>query len=289
MKTFIALLLIPVLGCTQIKFPHPVKVTVNSSIIPPVDTNTIDVFISAGQSNDDGRVTDFTLVDFLNGSNQVPNVYMWDRTNLSFSLMQYGTGSGTKSGSNAADHNQWAFDVFTLRYLQQNLNKNIYVLKTSQGGTALSATATTNSWYFPYESVTGVKMLQLLETRISEVKSYCIANGKTPIFRGVLWHQGESDVSDAANYQTNLTTLISKVREFTGVEDLKFFIGTIPTVSAGYSATIRTGQFNVEAADSNVHVVELNDLTLFDSFHFNAASAKTAGQRYYDKMILTGF
>ena len=261
------------------KGKKPRLVLPQEPLVPVLGENEVDVFLSAGQSNDDGRVTDFTLVDFLNGSNEVPNVYMWERTNSNFSLMQFGAGSGVKSGSNATDNTQWAFDVFTLRYLQQLFDRNLYVVKASLGGTALSYTATSSSWYFPYNLVTGTAMLQQLELRIEASETYWTSQGKTPKYRAMLWHQGESDAGDPSNYQTNMTTLIAKVREFTGVADLKFYIGTIPTTSAGYSATIRTAQDNIAAADPNVHVVDLANLTLADAFHFDAASAKEAGQR----------
>lgn len=285
MKKILFILLFPLAACSQIKTQNSVTITVTNS--SPVDTNVVDVFIVAGQSNADGRVGDFTLVDFRNGNGEVPGVFMWERVAFRFNLMKF--NDAYRSGSNALNHNLWAFDVFTLRMMQQNLNRNIYVVKRTVGGTALIPTHAQGSWHYNYDSITVAgKLLQQLEIQFDSAVANITRSGKTPKVRAFLWHQGESDTGDPNNYQARLTGLIAKVREFTNTPNLKCFIGTVPAVSAAYNATIRQAKLNIQAADANVFVIDLNDLTLLDAFHFDANSAKTAGIRYYNKLIEKG-
>src|SRR5205085_5882166 len=101
-------------------------------------------------------------------------------------------------------------------------------------------------------------------------------------FRGVLWHQGESDAHNgvtAEQYQQMLTRLIARLREDLAQPELPFVIGglydnhTRDAVTAGQRAT--------GAAVSGTAYVGVDGLTTIDqNTHFDAASQITLGERF---------
>ena len=105
-------------------------------------------------------------------------------------------------------------------------------------------------------------------------------------FRAVLWHQGESDAIEGqqANYETNLTNFISDVRSNYGT-DLPFMIGEIRRQSTATN-TVADAQVAVGAADPNATFVQAADLSFLDTYHFDAASMITLGERYANSYAL---
>ena len=256
-------------------------------------TNSVDMWISAGQSNSEGRATDFASIPawFDQPTKSCSVVKMYDKGNRTFSNITYGTGSGYKSGAYTTGFNQFGFDLITFRSLANYLGTDVYVVKTAKGATALSSDETNGTWTTDFSNATGYPLLlALLRRNIYAVKRYWEAQGKIVNWRGVVWHQGEGDSFPAGRYvayQANMEALIDEVRSYTGNQTLPFFMGTVNSGSVQYRAEVRTGMLAIETADANVHVIDTNTFPLgADNVHWYPYSLiEPVGTAYYNRII----
>lgn len=107
------------------------------------------------------------------------------------------------------------------------------------------------------------------------------AAGHTTEIVGMLWHQGENDAiqGQEANYAGNLTAFIADVRSRYGAK-LPFIIGEPWRGSGPAFVTVAEAQEAVAAADPYSSFIVTSDLTLFETYHFDAPSQVTIGQRF---------
>lgn len=108
--------------------------------------------------------------------------------------------------------------------------------------------------------------------------------------KGILWHQGESDVGHVSTYMSSLHMLIANLREDLGVPDVPLIVGQIlPGKSDSFNTLLTTVGQHIEQSEW----VSSNDtFSIGDGTHFDNASQKLLGLRYADKMIprlLSGF
>lgn len=148
------------------------------------------------------------------------------------------------------------------------------LIKYAAGGTALY-----NDWAPDTGSGPGAQY-NLFQQTVTDGLAALHSAGHTTDIIGMLWHQGESDAIEGqeANYQTNLTNFISDVRSNYGT-DLPFMIGEIRRQSTATN-TVADAQVAVGAADPNSTFVQAADLSFLDTYHFDAASMTTLGERY---------
>lgn len=104
----------------------------------------------------------------------------------------------------------------------------------------------------------------------------------------LVWVQGESDgldLADANAYEANLTTFFAAVRAvYPGLPIVISRQSDDATVT--YKATIRTAQAAFVAANpTNSYLVDTDDMTLVDAYHFSADSLDTLGDRYADRVL----
>jgi hypothetical protein len=102
--------------------------------------------------------------------------------------------------------------------------------------------------------------------------------------RGVIWHQGESDLSDLSDYLPRLETMIHQLRSDLGIPDLRFVAGHIATDQSERAV------FNelIEQLPQQVaftRVVDASGTKTFDDVHFDTESQLLMGKRYGEKMI----
>ena len=106
----------------------------------------------------------------------------------------------------------------------------------------------------------------------------------------MLWHQGESDRTQADRYYDNLKAVIAYVRSYlvvrTGQQKyahLPVICGTFAKGSKQGSEKVVEAMLRLQCEDSNFHVVDASDATLQkDQIHFDAAGAELLGKRMYD-------
>ena len=105
---------------------------------------------------------------------------------------------------------------------------------------------------------------------------------------GILWYQGESDANptDAALYESRMTTLVQSFRADLGQPDLPFYYVQLggfvtdpdPGLVSGWNS-VRESQRTWQSSLSNVGMVSAIDCGLDDGIHIDTAGLKTLGKR----------
>lgn len=231
--------------------------------VAPATAAQWDIYLIGGQSNAAGWNTrasglpaalrNQADVQFFNGPDGV-----WGN-------LVTGSGNGTTSfgpemtlGRSLAD---------------ENPGRNIAIVKYAVGGANL------NEQWNPISTVPN--LYDDFVTTISNATA-ALPAGDTYSFKGMVWMQGETDAAFTdmtAAYQTNLTNLISQVRQDTGVADLPFCIGQLGAVPGRDGmGTIQSVQADIAARDSNVSLVITSDFPLqSDNLHFTNAAQQEFG------------
>lgn len=106
-------------------------------------------------------------------------------------------------------------------------------------------------------------------------------------FKAILWHQGENDSGNEANYATALYKMIQQMREdiTEANQNTPFITGEL--LVGGNATTVNntavidnTPTYNYFSAK-----VSATSLTSYDNLHFDAASLRTFGSRYEDAFL----
>ena len=259
------------------------------------------VILTAGQSNTDGRVSNEELPDYIKRDG--------------YKYCQWSFGSGVHSGNGQFEpfhpkiYNQnkpcrWAYDAVVYYLLEQQLQRPFYVIKESLGGTAIDTLCRSNSnmhWsadptYLSRTTASDKGGLSLLKAFTENIGA-CIDNYLSKLPEGydikaMLWHQGESDRSQADNYYDNLKAVVVHVRTYlvnkTGLQKyahLPFICGTFSKQSKQGSVKVVEAMLRLQREDSDFYVVDVSDATLQeDQIHFDAEGAELLGKRMFDTL-----
>jgi hypothetical protein len=257
----------------------------NSSSTPP-SNNSFDVFISAGQSNIDGRNPLNEAPAWL--QSMVPRVKVWNNTTGQFNTFQLGVNTGSDWNASPS----WAFDIVFYKMYADYKSKNLYIVKRSKGGTPLFIDTANDkgSWSVDYASFPSglTKLSQELETYFANAKTFASNYGKTLNVKGMLWYQGGTDVQTTgalAVYKANLIALINRMRTVFETPNMPFIIVTQAEYSLTYSALLEQYQNEISQELSNIYIVSANDATLYeDRLHLDAASSIRTGERVYNTL-----
>jgi len=276
----------------------------------------VSLFLVGGQSNTEGRVPVSELPECLER-----NEFALASVHAPLSETELGKFAAF------APTGRWAYDAEVYYLIGQALGETFYVAKTSFGGTSISPSVNNspsshaNAWLPAYGSgyhwsvdaaflsatvsagrtfdqggVTydGQSMMKAWIENIDAAIDAIRAGGDTPVVKAIIWHQGESD-RKTTDYEANLTAMVAYLRDHLyaklGIDcgTLPFFCGSIPRKSQQFSVAVDRALQSIEADDdNNMHVVDLYDLTMRDSVHFDAASSILFGQRLYNRMIDEG-
>lgn len=266
------------------------------------DDNPTPVYLVAGQSNTDGRISNDELPQYIQ-QNKYKHCY-------------WSYGSGTLSGNGQFEHfwprmvhprnpSRWAYDAVVDYFLDQSLGSDFYVIKESLGGTSIDPSATSTQgmhWSAEPEFLDttaasdkgGKSLLKAFTDNIGA----CIDNKLSKLDNGyeikaLLWHQGESDRKVGEKYYKNLKDVISYIRQYlvkkTGNEKyatLPVIIGGIVHSGKGWSNQVGLAQKRLANEDKNIHLVDVHDATLrADNMHFDAAGAELLGRKVYNELV----
>jgi len=106
---------------------------------------------------------------------------------------------------------------------------------------------------------------------------------ETGTLKGILWHQGESDVGRISTYMNSLNTIATNLRSDLGVWDVPFIVGQIlPFKSPSFNELLTTIGQHIPNSD---WVSSAGTASIGDGTHFNNTSQKLLGQRYAERMI----
>lgn len=108
----------------------------------------------------------------------------------------------------------------------------------------------------------------------------------TAVLAGILWHQGETDADNGrstaqlkTDFYQSRTDMIADVSQIT--TDTRWVVGQIKGSSTPANvAAINQAYSEIASETSVIRLAQTTDLTLFDTYHFDAASTRTIGQRY---------
>jgi hypothetical protein len=156
-------------------------------------------------------------------------------------------------------------------------NRNVLLVPSADGGTGFG----TGFWR---SGGTGYS------SAVSSTNAALLVGGLDNRLIAMVWHQGESDRGmSESQYSTDLDSLISGFRsEITGASGTTpVIVGEVPTWSTQYGAGVAAALADTPSRTSNTAWVPTSDLVDGgDSLHFDAASLRTLGSRYYT--ALTG-
>ena len=102
--------------------------------------------------------------------------------------------------------------------------------------------------------------------------------------KGIVWHQGESDVSKSQTYLQSLTTLIQAIRNELNTPDLPFIAGEVAEENPLRIAFNQILLHLPEKAKTTA-VITAEGTATIDGTHFNSASQRLLGERYALEMI----
>lgn len=258
----------------------------------------VPVILVAGQSNADGRVPLADLPEELK--------------TYQYCLWSYGSGDfETATGqfspyaprvAKPKTEKSWGFDAVVYKRLEQLWKRPFYVIKHTDGGTAIDLTckASTHGLFWSADTTFlnhtnsashgGKSLLKAFCQQIDD----CLANlPKDYDIKVLIWHQGESDQSAADRYEENLKAVVAYIRQHLVKKTGRKRYAKLPVVCGTFANDSRQGSPVVADAlrrlandDKHFFVVEATDLTLLrDQLHFDAQGAQTFGQRVYETML----
>lgn len=253
------------------------------------------VFITAGQSNADGREYVNKLPSYLKGG---------------YEYLRYRNVTSSSDGKFAdfKFDKRFAFCDITNYFIEKALQKEFYAIKCAYGGTAIDTAATYSHlpvWCADAEWIaknnayrgdinTGKSLTKSLTEGFADLVDGTLGKleGGYDV-KAIMWHQGESDRSKAGNYYNNFKTMINYMRNAiylkTGKEKdktLPFIFGTVSHNSKQYSSTVEKAQKQVADELENVYWIDMSDAGLrSDALHFDSAWTEYLGKMMYNKLV----
>ena len=268
------------------------------------------VFLMAGQSNADGRPAIGTMPQYIQdyANNGGSKFCYWSYANGTETAWQM-FGGKLQPYMPYTDNNttsRCGFDGIVYHLIEEALQQRFFVIKESRGGTAIDTrcSSTDNLWWNADPSwlaSASPRSGHSLALEFTENISLCIDNVLSQLAEGyhiqcIMWHQGESDRSQAASYHDNLQQLVAYLRSYlvskTGDEryaTIPFIAGTVNRNSTQYNAQIEQATLQLAEEDDNFYVVDMSDCKLgSDNLHFDATGCADAAQRMFDKIVSLG-
>lgn len=259
------------------------------------------VFITAGQSNADGRVYNSEIVDYLKAGYK----------HLKFANVTSSCDGTFGTRTFDDPKSRWAFSDVTNYFIEQAEQRDFYAIRCTYGGTAIATGVTAEKlpvWYadstwiannnaYRGDITTGKSLTKSLTEGFSDLVDGTLSKLEQGYdVKAIMWHQGESDRSAAGAYYDNFKTMIAYMRnaiyQKTGDEKdktLPFIFGTITSDSKQYSAKVREAQLKVAQDVPNVYYIDMEGVTLrSDQLHFDKASTEYLGKMMYNKLVELG-
>ena len=162
---------------------------------------------------------------------------------------------------------------FCERYLADNPNVKILLVPCALNGSSFS----NSSW--------GVGNLRYEQMKIRTQQAMeAIPNTR---LKGLLWHQGENDEGNTT-YETELDAQMNDYKTFcsTYISDIPIILGQLAPAFVGTNPDRQAIQDIITDTPSRLtkSLVALStDLTVFDGTHFDSASLRILGERYYEQ------
>lgn len=268
------------------------------------------VFITAGQSNADGREYVSKLPSYLKSGKY---------NHLRFANVT-SEAKTTFGDRNLLSGKRYAFQDITNYWIDQASAQDFYAIKCTFGGTAIALGQTaakvpvwnaskeyldtarayrgqinggSGSWPF----VEGNSLAKSFSTGVASLIDGTLSRLTDGYeVKAIMWHQGESDRKAAGQYYDNLKTLIAYMRQsiYDKTGDDKalttpFIMGTVCRNSTQYSSVVEDAQRKIAAEDPNVYIIDMSKASLrSDNLHFDSLSTEYLGKAMYNVLVKIG-
>jgi len=240
-------------------------------------SNTLDLFVLAGQSNAMGWLG--------NASSYPPQEPNLLDSSIKLNYEQIGTTSKSDGWQTLGPQQRQNYgEIFgpevTFSRLLKRGGYNPAIFKYTEGSTSLA-----DDWKAPGQSGHYDTMVTKFNAAVLDLQN----QGYTVNIAGFIWIQGEqdaTDATDAGNYQSNLNAIISDFRtNVASNSTLEFVLGVDEGNPASNISTIVTAQTNIANGDANIVRSSMAGLEKADSTHLTPAGIIDHGKRIYDSMF----
>jgi hypothetical protein len=249
--------------------------------------NEYPVLIIDGQSNAVGDTNESA------GSyaGQQSGVYVWsnapatDPDVFQFKVYEAGVTSRPRDFTNGYGY---SVEVVTGKELQARFGKDVYIIRSGAGGQPISMWAS------------GQTLLTQLVNRTTAAIAAIDALGRTPVFVGFAWLQGEAEVvagNSASGYVTALQNLIANARAIDSrMQYMPFYCfelsstqtGVNPPAGTPTKAQISQAMRDAVAATKRAYSINTDALLsigTIDNIHYNSAALQSMGMELYKRII----
>lgn len=239
-----------------------------------------DVYLLAGQSNMDGRGQAKDLSDDQRRPSEKGAIFYRNPPISTEGWMPLVPGFSIPPGYKKKTLPSPTFGPeigFAAAMTKAQPGRRFALIKSSKGGTSLSKDWNPGAKGQP--DTQGPCYRNCLETVALATKALT-NDGSTLTWRGVLWHQGESDAGSATEvYQRRLTDFIARLRDDLGHPNLPVVIGEV--FDNGKRDSVRAAQRAVAKVVTGVSFIAADGTKTWDAgTHFDAASQLLLGERF---------
>lgn len=236
-------------------------------------SNQVDVFTIAGQSNAVGSYADISLQP------TIPSgwAYMWNGTTVV--TVTSGSIGGLAGGGTA-----WS--AFAISYYNRT-GRPVLFVPTAKGGTSQAAAGDTG---FGNWDTSGTLVTASITATDAALAATLAATGLTPVFKGILWDQGENDANaigastyPVSTYTTAFNTMRATFRTHYGPQMPFYIFRTGGTLSGNLQ--VQTAQEAIALTEQNTSIVfrEARDYTVANGY-LNSSSPAHYTQLGYNRM-----
>lgn len=268
------------------------------------------VFITAGQSNADGREYVSKLPSYLKAGK-------YNHLRYAAVTSEAKTSFGDR---NLLREKRYAFQDVCNYWIDQAATQDFYAIKCTYGGTAIALGQTAakvpvwnaskeyldtarayrgqiNKGAGAWPFVEGNSLAKSLSTGFASLVDGELSKLDDGYeVKAIMWHQGESDRKASGAYYDNLKTLIAYMRQSiydkTGDEKAlttPFIMGTVCRSSTQYSSGVEAAQRKIAAEDPNVYIIDMSRASLrSDNLHFDSLSTEYLGKAMYNMLVKIG-
>lgn len=256
------------------------------------------VFLTAGQSNADGR-------EYVN---KLPYYLRNGYRHLKFANVTMSSKGSFGERTFTDPKGRFAFCDVTNYFIEQAEQRDFYAIKCAYGGTAIDTAATyahlpvwcaDSTWIAGNNAYRGdINTGKSLTKSLTEGFDDCVDVTLGKLSEGydvkaIMWHQGESDRSKGGHYYQNFKDMINYMRnaihEKTGKEKdktLPFIFGTISRNSKQFSTAVDEAQKRVAKELPNVYYIDMSQAGLrSDALHFDSTWTEYLGKMMYNQLV----
>ena len=235
------------------------------------------VYITAGQSNADGRVYNTQLPTYLKDGYR----------HLNYKNVTSASDGKFEQRSFDNPKQRWAFCDVVNYLIDQQSQSPFYSIKCTEGGTSIDTAATAPTkpvWFADAEWIDANKAYRGdILTGKSLTKSLiegfydCVDSTLSKLAQGY-------DVK-AIMFLYMRNAIYAKTGDESD-KNLPFILGTVPHGSRQYSSGVESAQLKVAAELPNVYVIDLSKSPLGkDVLHFDSAGTDNLGRQMFKKLI----